>query len=808
MKTILLVDDKEDNLYLLETVLTNNGYNVVTAAHGAEALIKARKSPPDIIVSDLLMPVMDGYTLLRRWRHDPELCNIPFVVYTATYTDANDRKLAIELGADEFILKPTETEDLLMRLRDVERSFDRTMDRKAAPSVDDDVASAGDSTHLKLYNESLVRKLEAKSLELQQANEALRQDLETRKEMEASLVDSEQRFRQLAENIEEVFWITDPEKKTMQYVSPAYETIWGRSSSSLYEDPSTWMAAIHPDDRERIRQAAVDDQITGAYDAVYRIIRPDGEERWIHDRGFPVTDDAGNVCRIVGTASDITRQKIADNRIAEQAALLDKAHDAIVVRDLEHRVQYWNRSAEALYGWTAEEAMGRKVTELAYDDLDRYWEAMDATLDDGEWMGELEQRCQDGRLIIAATRWTLVRNASGEPTSILVINTDVTEKKRLEKQLLQAQRMESIGTLAGGIAHDLNNLLAPIVMGVDLLKHGGLDQQFHAILESMSKSAHRGTNLVKQVLSFARGMDGERSVLSLKHIVQEVEALVKTSFPKNIQFKRETDGDLWPIKGDPTQLHQVILNLCVNARDAMPGGGELIVRTRNMHIDAQYASMNPTMKEGRYAVLEVADTGSGMSAEVRGRVFEPFFTTKDSGEGTGLGLPTVRSIVQGHGGEVTVYSEEGRGSVFKIYIPAVEDVETYEDALSIPTDALLRGSGECILVVDDESAILEITRQTLETFGYTVLVAEDGAQAIGMFADHQDDVRLVLTDMMMPVMDGAALIAALRRMAPSLPIIAASGIHTNGDTDIGANKFLEKPYSAAALLEAVAELVG
>lgn len=806
MKTILLVDDKEENLYLLETQLVNNGFEVMTAAHGAEALIKARKSPPDIIVSDLLMPVMDGYTLLRRWRMDPVLRSIPFVVYTATYTDSNDRKLAIELGADEFILKPLDTQDLLMRLWGLERVMDRSNVEDDAKPASIDIPE-GETTHLKLYNEALVRKLEEKSMQLEQANEALRKDIESRQEVEASLIESESRFRQLAENIEEVFWITDVGKSAMHYVSPAYETVWGRPSAELYMDPSSWVEAIHPDDRERVTRSANEDQATGNYDIVYRIVRPDGALRWIHDRGFPVADENGTVFRIVGTARDVTNQKVAENRIAEQAALLDKAHDAIVVRDLDHRVSYWNRSAEELYGWTAEEVKGQTVTEFAYQDLERFNEAMDATLANGEWAGELQQFCRDGKAIIAATRWTLVRDETGTPTSVFVINTDITEKKRLEKQFLQAQRMESIGTLAGGIAHDLNNLLAPIVMGVDLLGLAGLEPQYRNVLESMQKSAHRGTNLVKQVLSFARGIEGERTVLSLNHIIREVEMLVHTSFPKDIQFTRDTDRDVWPVMGDPSQLHQVVLNLCVNARDAMPGGGQLTIRTKNMHVDAQYASMNPAMTAGRYAVMEVVDTGTGMPKDVIERVFEPFFTTKDTGQGTGLGLPTVRSIVQGHNGAVTVYSEEGKGSVFRVYIPAVHGDETADDSVSLAEEALPRGSGQCILVVDDEKSILEITRQTLETYGYRVLVADDGAQALGIFADHQSYVNLVLTDMMMPVMDGAALIAALRRMAPSLPIIAASGIHAHGYDDIGANAFLEKPYSASALLRAVAELV-
>ncbi len=498
------------------------------------------------------------------------------------------------------------------------------------------------------------------------------------------------------------------------------------------------------------------------------------------------------------------KSRVAQQEIARQAALLDKATDAIFVRDLEHRVTYWNKSAERLYGWNAAEITGRSVNEVLHRADDQTAaRAMETVLSNGEWAGEFQKLSKTGLRITVEARWTLVRDEQGKPHSILAINTDVTERKKLEAEFLRAQRLESIGTLAGGIAHDLNNLLLPIMMGVDLLKQTETRDMPLSIIRNIERSAKRGADLVRQVLSFARGVEGERIALQLSHIVAEIEAIVRNTFPKNITLERVIPPDLWSVRGDPTQLNQVLLNLCVNARDAMAKGGVLAIRAQNVVIDEQYALMNPGTVAGRYVMLEVSDEGCGMAKEIAERVFEPFFTTKELGHGTGLGLSTVLGIVRSHGGFANVYSEPGKGSLFKVHLPA--DVEPEGPAHNDSGAPLLpRGQGELILVVDDEVSILDMMRQTLESFGYRVLMAEDGAQAIGLFALHRAEIAVVLTDMMMPVMDGPALIAALRRIEPGVRVIAASGLNTQGNVakagNTGALHFLAKPYSADRLL--------
>jgi PAS domain S-box-containing protein len=509
----------------------------------------------------------------------------------------------------------------------------------------------------------------------------------------------------------------------------------------------------------------------------------------------------------VRAAAEMVRQS-AEVQTREQAALLDKAQDAILVRDLEHRVTFWNRSAERIYGWTAAEITGRSMRKLLFLDPTPFDRAMETVLADGEWTGELEQTRKDGQKLSLECRYTLLRDETGRPKSVLAINTDITERKKLEQQFLRAQRMESIGTLAGGIAHDLNNLLAPITMGVELLRRFQINPRCLPVVDNIERSAKRGAELVKQVLSFARGVEGTRVALQVRHIVREIESIAENTFPKNILIEAVVPHDLRLIMADPTQLNQVVLNLCVNARDAMPDGGRLRIEAMNIEIDEQYAIMNHGVAPGHYVLIQVTDSGCGIPQVIIDRIFEPFFTTKELGKGTGLGLSTVMGIVRSHGGFVNVYSEVGKGSVFKVYLPALlESVE--EGRRESEAEKFPRGNGELIMVVDDEASVLDITKQTLQTFGYKVITAEDGAHAIGHYALQRDEIALVLTDMMMPVMDGPALIAALRRINPKVKLIAASGLAANGNAvraaNIGVKHFLAKPYSADDLLQMLRE---
>jgi PAS domain S-box-containing protein len=389
------------------------------------------------------------------------------------------------------------------------------------------------------------------------------------------------------------------------------------------------------------------------------------------------------------------------------------------------------------------------------------------------------------------------------------IHTDITERKKMEQQILRSQRMESIGTLAGGIAHDLNNVLGPIIMALDLLNTRFPDRESQELISIINSSAQRGADMVRQVLSFGRGVEGRRMEVQIKHLVREIEKIANDTFLKHIRIRTVLPHDLWMVSGDPTQLHQVLLNLCVNARDAMPDGGTLTISAENVTLDAQYAGMNLEAQAGPYVALHVEDTGMGMEPGVMEKIFDPFFTTKELGKGTGLGLSTTLAIIKSHGGFIRTYSEPRKGTKFRVYLPG--RTETSPEAAATREAEMPRGHNEMILVVDDEPSVREITSQTLQLYGYRVLLASDGAEAVALYASRQAEIAAVLTDMMMPGIDGPATIQILRKLNPKLPIIAASGLSNDGQlakiASLGVKHFLPKPYTAETLLKTLKQVL-
>jgi two-component system, cell cycle sensor histidine kinase and response regulator CckA len=502
----------------------------------------------------------------------------------------------------------------------------------------------------------------------------------------------------------------------------------------------------------------------------------------------------------------IEERQRTEQQLRQQAALLDIATDAILVRDLEGQILYWNKGAEHLYGWPATEALGQNADQLLYSappQRQAIQQALDAT---GEWRGELQQITKAEQPITVESRWTLVRDAEQQPRSILTVNTDITETKKLQAQFLQAQRLESLGTLASGIAHDLNNLLAPILMAVQLLGLKLEDDRSLQLLEILEGNVKRGAELVKQVLSFARGIAGERVSLQIGHLITDIATIAQQTFSKAIEIRVEmTTAGLWLVTGDATQLHQVLMNLCVNARDAMPDGGTLTIAATNRQVNEQDLGISPDLRTGPYVVITVSDTGVGIPPTVQDRIFEPFFTTKPFGQGTGLGLSTVLGIVKSHGGVVCVESQLGKGTRFRVYLPATETAI----AIQAPPEEGRRpfGQGELLLVVDDEPAVREATQVSLESYGYRVLGASDGIEGLALYAQHGSEIQAVVMDMMMPHPDGLATIAMLQKLNSEIKIIAVSGLKPGYGTAVAKNpnikSFLGKPYTLEELLKAL-----
>jgi hypothetical protein len=473
---------------------------------------------------------------------------------------------------------------------------------------------------------------------------------------------------------------------------------------------------------------------------------------------------------------------------------------------------WWSDGFMTTFGYVASEiepGIASLESRIHPDDLRRVIDGIHHAIDTGakSWAAEYRFRCKDGTYAVVQDSGYILRDASGKGSRMVGGMRDLTEQKKAETQHLRAQRMESIGTLAGGIAHDLNNVLAPIMMSIELLKFdSGKDPDRCAILDTIHTSCSRGADLVRQVLSFAQGLDGQRISIRLHHLIDELQGLINHTFPSSIKIVTRVPSDLWPVVGDPTQLHQVMLNLAVNARDAMPNGGTLTLTASNVMIGPKNAGKGSETCGGRHVLLEVSDTGLGIPPEIRERIFEPFFTTKAIGKGTGFGLATVHTIVNSHDGFLNLESEVGKGTTFKIYLPADPALRIVATTPPFQAD-LPRGHDELVLVVDDEFSIRDITRRTLESFGYRVITANNGAEAVELYSNQAQNIAVVLTDMMMPVMDGVTTIPLLKRINPSAKIIVVSGLEVPTTTKANVQDFLPKPYTARTLIRLVREVI-
>jgi PAS domain S-box-containing protein len=574
-----------------------------------------------------------------------------------------------------------------------------------------------------------------------------------------------------------------------------------------------WQETIHPEDRAKMEIAYQDMLEHGKVEVEARGIRKDGSSFYKQLVAIAAYDKNHNLTGHYCFAKDITDRKQTEALIREQAALLDVATDAIAVRDLYHNILFWNKGAERIYGWESAAALGKNAVELLFapgEQRSHFDRIQAILLQEGQWQGELQHIAKDGKKLVIEARWTLMRDEAGNPKSILTVSTDITAKKQLEAQFLRAQRLESLGTLASGIAHDFNNILTPVLAGTQLLpiRLTNIDSRSQKLLKMMEDSAKRGADLVKQILAFASGVEGKQVSLQVRHLLAEVLQVARQTFPKTTTISRNIpETDIWTVSADPTQLHQVFMNLCVNARDAMPEGGTLSVAVANRLITAADTCLHVDARIGEYVTISVRDTGTGIPAETLDRIFDPFFTTKEQGKGTGLGLSTVLGIVKNHRGFILVDTEVGRGTEFKVYLPAIVDpVITEVEELN-----LLAGDGELILIVDDELFIQQVTKTALEDYNYQTLIASDGLEAIDLVAQHRDRIKVVLMDMMMPAMGGLTAIHTIQQIAPQLKIVASSGLvteaHVNRVAGMGVAAFLAKPYTAKELLDTLQKVL-
>ena len=750
---VLHLEDNENDHLLVAEMLREDGLRcefalAKTRDEFAQAL---KRGLYDLIISDFSLPSYDGASALALAR---EVCpETPFVFFSGTIGEEAAVE-GLKRGAVDYVLKQRPT--------------------RLAPAIRQALRSAFEHAQ--------------------------------RRRAENALQQSEERFRIVARATNDVVWEWDVQNDKVTF-SENFKTLYGHLVDENGISSRRWFDFVHPDDRGRVVSGISTLLVSSGrvWWSEHRFQRADAAYANVFDRASVIYDPDGKPVKMVGVMIDMTERKQAEEKIREQAALLDKAQDAIIVLDLEDRVVYWNKSAERIYGWSAEEAMGQSLKSLFFrgDSPPELLETIRSVKERGEWVGELREFTKVGRQIIVQARPTLIHDGQGQPKGVLIINTDITERKLLEEQFLRAQRLESLGILVSGIAHDLNNTLSPILMGANMLLSNSPPPETESVLNIMEASARRSKEMVKQMLAFARGGELSKTSVNSGQMTKEMGRLIADTFPKSIQCRVHVDKLSWPVSGVPTQLHQVLLNLCVNARDAMPDGGTLTLSTENVQLQPADVAVHPDARPGNYLCMSVADTGTGIPAGQLDKIFEPFFTTKPPGKGTGLGLSTSLGIVRNHDGFMTVHSEVGRGTNFKIYLPAATEKpgQVTLKRLSLPP-----GNGERILIVDDEEAFLAIMRSALENYSYKVLTACGGLEAVAQFARNPDAVNLIITDLDMPFMDGRAVIAALRKIRCDVKIIAASGTDKEVEVflkDIKPDAFITKPFTSESLLETV-----
>ena len=679
---VLIVDDKEENRYLLRLLLEGAGLAVAEATHGGEGLTSARATRPDLVISDILMPVMDGFAFCREWKCDPGLRDIPFAFYTATYTDGRDRDFSLSIGADDFIVKPQEPEALVARIREL---LDTASRPAAAPPSPPPPPPDTEEIFLRQYNQALVRKLETKM-------EQLEQDILQRQKTEARLRASEERFRSFVENANDIVFSLSP-GGAFVYVSPNVQELLGYSVREL--EGREFQSLVHPEDLPAcltaLERVMAGDKISGIE---YRVRHRNGDWHWHMTNAAPVRNAEGQLIGL-GIARDITGLK-----------------------------------------------------------------------------------------------------------------ADAAERAVLQDQLVQLQKIESVGRLAGGVAHDFNNMLQVILGHVELaMERNAAGQSARDDLLEIRKAAERSSGLTRQLLAFARKQTVAPKILDLNDTIHGMLQMLRRLIGENIDLSWRPGRGLGPVRMDPSQIDQILANLCVNARDAVAGAGAIAIETTGESFTPEHCAANPAHLPGDYIRLSVSDNGCGMDKEVLGKLFEPFFTTKPVGEGTGLGLSTVYGIVRQNHGFIDVASKPGQGTTFHVYLP--RHSEAPPQAAPAPARAPAGTARETILLVEDDPAILAISRTMLERLAYRVIGARSPDAALQLARDHAGPIHLLMTDVVMPGMNGHDLAARLLDPHPHIKRLYMSGytadvIAHHGILDDGIH-FIQKPFTLAELEAKVRE---
>ena len=750
---VLIVEDSNDDAKLMARELERGGYQVVFRRVQSEVELRAALAglPWDLILSDFTMPGFNGLKALAIVK-DCQV-DLPFIYVSGTIGEDTAVE-SMRAGAHDYVLK-----------------------------------------------NNLVRLVPAVRRELQEVKERRR-----RRAAEAALSQQELRFRALIENAMEVISVVSS-KGLFSYNSPSLERVLGRKPEEVLGQPIYELVCS----QDHARLQALLHAEPGLCPPLEEI---DFRHRDGTRRSLEVA--AGNLGSnpvlggVVLNMRDITRRRRAER---ERSLILESVGEGIYGLDLNGRCTFINPSALKMLGYELAEILGRDLHELIHSRRP-------------EGQAYPAESCPARRALIEGSKCRLdsecLWRKDGQPLPVeyscspileggqvhgaVIAFSDISQKRALQAQFLRAQRLENIGTLASGIAHDLNNIFAPILMAVPILLQEVTAEPGLTVLNILESSAARGADVLKQLLTFGKGAELKQGPLQLRHLIREVEKLAQETFPKSINVRTLLAKDLWAVTGSATQLHQVLLNLAVNARDAMPAGGTLTFKAQNILVEEMRAKGMPGAQPGPHVAIEIADTGTGIPTEVADKIFDPFFSTKGPDKGTGLGLSTVLGIVKAHHGIIEFSTEPGKGTTFAVFLPA--STGTVIPISKAKPSSLPKGRGELVLIVDDELAICSVTRRTLESNGYRTLVASSGAEALDLYKEKSADISLVVTDLNMPGLSGDDTIQALRKVNPAAKIVVATGAETGrespGAGPAGACALLKKPFNAVVLLETVA----
>jgi PAS domain S-box-containing protein len=777
---ILVVDDHAQNRYLLQFTLEAQGWRVSTAANGKEALEAARKEPPDLVISDILMPVMDGFSLCQRWREDEALRHIPFIFYTATYTDPKDEEFALSLGADRFVIKPQEPDVWPGLIQETLRTSHARYDRSVANA---------DAEVLRTYNEVLIHKLEQKLVELEKSEAKLRSEVEERRRVEAALRDTETKLRLVIASADIGFLEWDLGTTRVQF-SPEWTAQLGYSQDEISSEFAEWEKRIHPDDLPSLQPLLRQPSTDRPLQFEYRLRHKTGEYRWFDCHATILRDSAGVPQKMLASNLDITERRKSEQLLRESEAraraIADNTPVGIYMADVAGSILYSNRTLLDLCG---------SSSPILGDEWINFVDAADRPRVLSEWgryiRGEAKSFSVEYRLIAKNGATRPVHEIAqpiqegGRTLGFVGSIQDLSERRRaetertqLESQLRQAQKLEAVGTLASGVAHDFNNILSAILGNVEMARFDlPGSHPVQQCLDEVKKASLRAQGLIRQILAFSRKQPVQKRTISLPPVIQEAASMLRAAAPKLVELRVHLDPDTPPVYADANQIHQVITNLCTNAWQAMEDRpGRIDVTARRVELDGSSTGDDLSLAPGVYACIEVSDTGKGIPPEHLDRIFEPFFTTKPMGRGTGLGLSVVHGIVRNHRGSIRVSSRPGEGATFTVYLPrASAEVDTTPPFLARTEEPLPQGNGQRILFLDDEEQLVFLAKRFLEKIGYRVTAFTRPSDAIEAVDRQPNEFHLAVTDHSMPEMSGIEVAQEWRRRSPALPVVLASG---------------------------------